>query len=101
MKTLFVHYSLEGNCRQLAELMATETNAVVEELRLTNGNPPPSFFKRYYQGGKGSLLKETPPPAAPLRQGRRLRTGDYRHPGLVLEHDPGSAELSHLHRLHR
>lgn len=29
MKTLFVYYSLEGNCRALAQLMAAETGGTV------------------------------------------------------------------------
>lgn len=67
MKTLIVYYSLENNCRQLADLMAPEIGATLQELRLVKGNPPQNFFGRYYQGGKGSFFKETPelqPPTA-------------------------------------
>lgn len=65
MKTLFLYYSLEGNCRALAQLMAAETAGTVEELRLADGDAPAGAVTKYLAGGKASLLKEAPP-LAPL-----------------------------------
>lgn len=61
MKTAFIYYSHEGNCRALSGAMARETGGDTEELRLAGGGVPTGFAGKYFVGGKGSILKETPP----------------------------------------
>ncbi len=57
MKILFVYFSLEGNCRTLAQLMAKTVGGDVAELRLVEAMPTGTVSK-YLVGGKRSLLKE-------------------------------------------
>ncbi|MCD8139927.1 MAG: NAD(P)H-dependent oxidoreductase [Planctomycetaceae bacterium] len=59
MRTVFIYYSLEGNCRSLVRNMAEAVDGDVAELRLT-GAMPTGFFRKYLVGGTRSLLKETP-----------------------------------------
>lgn len=61
MKTLFITYSHEGNCRALAAAMAETVNGDTADLRLAGGDAPTGFVKKYLVGGKGALFKETPP----------------------------------------
>ncbi|MCD8351463.1 MAG: hypothetical protein LUC93_12725 [Planctomycetaceae bacterium] len=59
MKILFTYYSLDGNCRALAQLMAGAVGGDLAELRLTGGMPT-GFVTKFLVGGKRSLMKEVP-----------------------------------------
>lgn len=59
MRTLFVFYSFEGNCRALARHMAEATGGDTEELLPVVDSMPRDFIGKYWAGGKGSILKET------------------------------------------
>lgn len=60
MKTLFVYYSFEGNCRELAALMAGATGGDVEELKPAVETVPAKGVMKYYAGGKASLFRKKP-----------------------------------------
>lgn len=60
MKTLFAFYSHEGNCRELAAVMAEAVGGEVMELRPAVPKVPPSGIMKYYRGGKGVILGERP-----------------------------------------
>ena len=59
MKTLFVHYSLEGNCRALSEAMAGAAGGTLAELVPVKDDMPRKGFMKYFIGGKRALLKDT------------------------------------------
>lgn len=66
MKILFAYYSFEGNCRELASLMAEAVGGEVEEVKPATETVPAKGVMKYYAGGKGSLFREKPalkPPA--------------------------------------
>lgn len=59
MKTTFIHYSFEGNCRELSLTMAAAAGGDALAIRPreeVSRNP----VMKYLGGGKGSILKETP-----------------------------------------
>lgn len=60
MKTLVAFYSLEGNCRELARLMAEAVSGDVLEIVPADGGIPATGFFRYVKGGKESIFRETP-----------------------------------------
>lgn len=59
MKTLVVFYSLEGNTRFLADIIANELEADVLELQ-PEKEIPKEGFKKYIWGGKSVFFKEKP-----------------------------------------
>lgn len=59
MKTLVVFYSLEGNTKFIAEIIAKELQADLLELK-TKKEFPTSGFKKYFFGGKSVVFKEKP-----------------------------------------
>lgn len=60
MKILFAYYSFEGNCRELASLMADAVGGEVEEVKPAKETVPSKGVMKYYAGGKGSLFREKP-----------------------------------------
>ena len=58
MKTLFVLYSLEGNCRALSEAMAGSMGGALVDLIPVNDDIPRKGFMKYFLGGKRALFKE-------------------------------------------
>lgn len=59
MKTLVLFYSFEGNTRLMAEAIASETDADLQELRPSKNIAPRSFMK-YFWGGKAVMMGQTP-----------------------------------------
>lgn len=60
MKTLFLSYSFEGNCRALARHMAERLSGDVEELHPLMEKTPASGFMKYFIGGRDALFRATP-----------------------------------------
>lgn len=59
MKTLIVYYSLEGNTKWAAEMLAEKLGA--DTLRLVPvAAYPDKGFKKFLFGGKSAVMKETP-----------------------------------------
>lgn len=59
MKTTFIYYSFEGNCRELSLAMAAATGGetlAIRPVREVSHNP----VLKYINGGRGSVLRETP-----------------------------------------
>ncbi|MCC8181325.1 MAG: hypothetical protein LIP23_10530 [Planctomycetes bacterium] len=56
---LFAFYSHEGNCRQLAELMAGKTGGDVDELRPIANPVPATGVMKYVAGGRAALFNGT------------------------------------------
>ena len=59
MKTVVIFYSLEGNTKCIAEVIAKELQADLLELK-TKKVFPSSGIKKYIWGGKSVVLKELP-----------------------------------------
>ena len=59
MKSLVVYYSLEGNTKFIAEVLAKEIHAELAELK-PKKEIPSSGFKKYVWGGKSVLFKQKP-----------------------------------------
>lgn len=70
MKTLVCFYSLEGNCRELARVMAEAAGADVMEIIPREPPIPDHGFLRYFKGGKESIMKELPPLLPPDKNPR-------------------------------
>ncbi len=58
MKSLFVYYSLEGNCRALAKLMAAATGGDAAELLPARDDMPRGAVMKYVRGGGDALFKK-------------------------------------------
>ena len=59
MKALVVYYSLEGNCKFIAEEIKKETGADILELKPVNDISKKGFF-RYFSGGYQALREKKP-----------------------------------------
>lgn len=59
MKNLVVYYSLEGNTKLIAEMIAKEINADILELK-PKKEIPTKGFRKYVWGGKSVMFKEMP-----------------------------------------
>lgn len=59
MKTLVVFYSLEGNTKFIAQIVADQLQADILELE-TKKAYPSEGFKKYFWGGKSVFFKEQP-----------------------------------------
>lgn len=59
MKSIIVFYSLEGNCKLIAESMAKEIGADILELRLKKPVPTSAPMK-FVVGGRSAVMKEAP-----------------------------------------
>lgn len=59
MKTLVVFYSLEGNTKYIAEIIAKQLQADLLELK-PKREYPTQGFKKYFCGGKSALFRECP-----------------------------------------
>lgn len=59
MDTLVIFYSLEGNTKRIAEVLAKELHADLLELK-TKKVYPSSGFKKYVWGGKSVMFREQP-----------------------------------------
>lgn len=59
MKTLVVFYSLEGDTKFLADIIATELESDVIELK-PEKEIPKGGFKKFFWGGKSVIFKERP-----------------------------------------
>jgi len=59
MKSIIVYYSLEGNCKLIAESMAKEIGADTLELKLKKAVPTSAPMK-FVIGGRSAMMKETP-----------------------------------------
>lgn len=59
MKTLIIFYSLEGNTKYIAEIVAKQLQADVLELKPKKVYPSKGFVK-YIWGGKSVVFKEQP-----------------------------------------
>ncbi|MCC3869053.1 flavodoxin family protein [Terrisporobacter mayombei] len=59
MKNLVVFYSLEGNTKLIADIIAEKTNSDILELK-PKKKYHNSGFKKYFWGGRSVLFKEKP-----------------------------------------
>lgn len=60
MSLLVAYYSLEGNCRELGDLMARVLGGDCLDIRPVKQPIPEKGFLRYLKGGKESIMKDTP-----------------------------------------
>lgn len=60
MGTVFAYYSLEGNCRALAEAMSGAVGGTLVEIKPVDYAISQTGVMKYFKGGKGALFKETP-----------------------------------------
>lgn len=59
MKTLIVYYSLEGNTKMVAEMIADKIDADLLELKPVK-NYPTGRVSKYLWGGKSAVMGDTP-----------------------------------------
>ncbi|MBU3146930.1 flavodoxin [Clostridium sp. CF012] len=59
MKSLVVFYSLEGNTKLIANMIAKELNSEILELK-PDKEIPKEGFKKFFWGGKSVVFKEKP-----------------------------------------
>lgn len=60
MKTLVVYYSFEGNCRDLAAIMAEATGGDTAAIRPEKESIPDAGFLNLLKGGSESIMRKMP-----------------------------------------
>ena len=60
MKTLVIHYSLEGNTKFIAQKIAEGVGADILELKPKKETVKPHSLSKYFWGGKQVMTKEKP-----------------------------------------
>ena len=60
MRTLVIYYTLTGNTKEVAEAVAQELGAEIEEIITTKEIIKKEGFGKYFWGGKMVIMKEMP-----------------------------------------